>query len=280
MNSTRLTTFTRDGLTFHVTDQGPLDGPPVVLLHGFPQDQSSWSKVLPALNDAGLRTLTFDQRGYDRSATPLRVKDYALDELAADVIALADAANLDHFHLVGHDWGGGVAWQVAATAPERLESLTVLSTPHPAAMSRAFRASDQARRSWYMGAFQVPRLPEAVLSRNFTRFMAKAGLPGPEAYRYAERFSTPESLRGPINWYRALNPLHGTRENLGAVGDSTVPTTYIWGSRDVALGREAAEDTANHVTADYRFVELDASHWLPEEKSVEVAEEIVKRVHV
>lgn len=278
MTSTRLAQFTRDGLTFHVTDQGPLEGPPVVLLHGFPQDRSSWSKVLPALNDAGLRTLTFDQRGYDRSATPLRVKEYALEELTADVLALADAAGLDRFHLVGHDWGGGVAWHLAATAPERLASLTVLSTPHPAAMSRAFRGGDQARRSWYMAAFQVPRLPEVMLSRNFTRFMAKAGLPGPEAYRYAERFSTPDSLRGPINWYRALNPLHGARNSLGTVGDSTVPTTYIWGSRDVALGRDAAEDTANHVTADYRFVELDASHWLPEEKSVEVAEEIVKGV--
>ncbi|GAA1391339.1 alpha/beta hydrolase [Luteococcus peritonei] len=272
----RVESFTRNGLRFQVHDAGPAEGPVVVLLHGFPEDSSSWDQVLPQLHAAGLRTLAFDQRGYAPEARPPRAVDYAGPELVADVLALADAAGLHRFHLVGHDWGGGVAWQVAQSAPDRLHSLTVLATPHPGAMLEASRRSVQPLLSWYMAAFQIPRLPELLLSRTMRRTLAATGLPESHARRYAARFTQPASLTGPINWYRALtrrSPVPGPDVKTAI----TVPTSYVWGRRDFALGRAAAETTARHVTADYRFVEADTGHWLPEVEADLVAREVVLR---
>ncbi|AKT51869.1 alpha/beta fold hydrolase [Arsenicicoccus sp. oral taxon 190] len=276
-----LRSCTRDGLTFEVVDGGPRDGEVVVLLHGFPQDATAWRAVSERLHASGFRTLAPDQRGYSPAASPTGVAAYRVSELVRDVLALVDAAGVPQVHLVGHDWGGAVAWATALTAPERLSSLTVLSTPHPTAMERAMRSPDQARRSWYMLAFQVPGLPEQVLARSMRRFLTGAGLPVDHAERYAARFATPSSLRGPISWYRASAPWRGvSRSRAGGSGRDPrvlVPTTYVWGRHDVALGRAAAESTAEFVSADYRFVELDAGHWLPECNPAEVADEIVAR---
>lgn len=266
---------TREDLTFEVADAGPRDGEPVLLLHGFPEDASSWDAVLPRLHRVGLRTLTLDQRGYAPEAAPPEKARYRTGDLVGDVLAVLDALDIDRVHLVGHDWGGGIAWATAQRAPERLATLTVLSTPHPSAVRRALRTLDQLRRSWYIGAFQVPRLPELALSRGMHRFLARAGLPDSVARRYAGRFSTPRSLRGPINWYRSAS-LTGGRS--GATEVITVPTTYVWGNRDAALGRTGAEGTAAFVGADYRFVELDAGHWLPELEPEAVADAVRERV--
>ncbi len=161
----RITTFSRDGLRFDGwTDEGPLDGDVVVLLHGFPTDRTSWDRVAARLHEAGLRTLAPDQRGYSPGARPTdEDEDYRLRAAVGDVLALIEASGRERVHLVGHDWGGALAWLVAANHPTRIASLTVLSTPHPAAMSRAWRSGiDQKRRSWYMAAFQVPWVPEHV----------------------------------------------------------------------------------------------------------------------
>lgn len=269
----RIATFTRDGLHFEVTDAGPADGEVVVLLHGFPTDRTSWDRVAERLHAAGLRTLAFDQRGYSPAARPAGRDAYRLEELVADVLALVDATGRERVHLVGHDWGGALAWLVAGNHPERLASLTVLSTPHPAAMSRAWRRGlEQKRKSWYMAAFQVPWIPERVVAATFSTLMARSGLPDPERSRYAARLAHADALTGPINWYRAAG-----RSHVGA-HRVEVPATYVWGSRDTFLGRTAAELTREHVGADYAFVELDAGHWLPETRDAEVATAIVQRV--
>lgn len=267
-----MNTFERNGLVFTVRDGGPRDGEIVLLLHGFPQTADSWRGVEPQLHQAGLRTLAPDQRGYSEQARPADTDAYRIQELVADVVALMDAADAERVHVVGHDWGGAVAWAVATQHPERVASLTVLSTPHPGALAQAKWDPSQLFRSGYRGAFQVPRLPERVLAGRIGALMKRAGVPGAE--RYAQHFATPGSLRGPINWYRANRNLGG----MFTSGPVTVPTTYVWGSRDVALRRRAAELTGEHVTADYRFVELDADHWLPEKESDRVAREIIQRV--
>jgi pimeloyl-ACP methyl ester carboxylesterase len=288
-------TYTRDGLTFEVTDAGPTDGEPVILLHGFPQDRTAWSEVAPLLNAAGLRTLAPDQRGYSPRAAPTARSAYAMRELVADIITLADSAGLQRFHVVGHDWGGAVAWALASTKPDRVASATVLSTPHPAAMTWAFAHGDQARRSWYMITFQVPRLPERRLHRGLRTLYRKTGLGAEQTERYVARFPTPESLTAPMNWYRGMPASAGIgralKARLRAVRGGSgpkdhapsrrtvqVPTTYVWGRRDFALGRAAAEKTGEFVAADYRFVELDAGHWLPEVEPERVADEILARV--
>ncbi|HEX2577048.1 MAG TPA: alpha/beta fold hydrolase, partial [Aquihabitans sp.] len=142
--------FTRGELRFDVVDRGPADGEAVVLLHGWPANASCWDRVTPTLAAAGLRTLAPDQRGYSPGARPPGRRSYAVEELVADVLALADAAGLDRFHVVGHDWGGGVGWALGSGHADRVASLTVLSTPHPAAMQRSL-AGVQLLRSAYVG---------------------------------------------------------------------------------------------------------------------------------
>lgn len=268
----RVTRFERVGLEFDVTDEGPLDGEPVVLLHGFPTDRSSWQQVAPRLHAAGLRTLAPDQRGYSPAARPPGQAEYRLEELVADVLALLERAGVARAHVVGHDWGGAVAWLLAGNHPDRVASVTVLSTPHPAALSRALRHPDQLRRSWYMAAFQLPRLPEWRLATEFVGLLTRTSLPAPDARRYAERLGSAEALTGPINWYRAARSSHVRARRV------TVASTYVWGSRDFALGPLAARLTADHVTGDYDFVELDAGHWLPETRPAECADAIIARV--
>jgi pimeloyl-ACP methyl ester carboxylesterase len=262
----------RGRLVLDVRDEGPVDGGAVLLLHGFPQDGSCWDAVVPALHGQGLRTLAPDQRGYSRGARPPERSAYRLEWLVADALAVLDAAGVERAHVVGHDWGGGVAWTAAAQHPDRFASLTAVSSPHPRALVRAMLSPGQALRTWYVGVFLLPRLPEAVLSRRLVPFLTRSGLPAPWAEHYAGRMREPGALHAALNWYRAL-PL--TRLH---PGDVEVPTTYLWGAADPALRRGAARRTGDHVDAAYRFVELAAGHWLPETEPDEVAAAILDQV--
>ena len=163
------------------------------------------------------------------------------------------------------------AWHLAGTS-ERIISTTVLSTPHPAALSWSFSRSLQGISSYYMALFQLPRLPERALAPRLRSFYLKSGLPDSHAARYADRFADPAALTGPINWYRAMvrHPAKTPR--------SRVPTTYIWGNKDFALGSVAARRTASYARSEYRFLEIGAGHWLPETHAALVAEEIIHRV--
>lgn len=266
--------FSRAGLTFDVTDRGDEAATPVVLLHGFPTDRHSWDAVGDRLVAAGLRILAPDQRGYSPGARPTQPYPaaYAIPELVDDVVALLDAAGLERAHLVGHDWGGAIAWTVAGAHPDRIATLTVLSTPHPAAMARALRDPWQSLHSSYLAFFQLPRLPEAVLGRGLVRSLTSSGLPRSAAERYAGRMREPGALTGALGWYRAM------RHSRGSVHRTRIPTTYVWGRHDEFLGRRAAETTGEMVLADYRFAEVDEGHWLPELQADLCAEEIIARV--
>ncbi len=272
MAADRIHLLEHAGLRFDVTDEGPADGAPVLLLHGFPTDRTSWDRVAPLLHQAGLRTLAPDQRGYSPGARPDSVAAYRLEHLVGDVIALADATGHEQVHLVGHDWGGAVAWLTAGNHADRIASVTVLSTPHPRALSRAWRTPDQLRRSWYMAAFQVPVLPERWLASRFRHLMGRTGLPPRDVERYAARLATPQTIKPPINWYRAARSSHVRAHRV------TVPATLIWGSHDFALGRRAVELTREHVAGPYEFIEVDAGHWLPETRPMESAHAIISRV--
>lgn len=270
---TRVDHYGRGQFRFEVRDGGPPDGPPVVLLHGFPQDSGCWDRVFPLLHEAGLRTLAPDQRGYSPSARPPSRRDYRSGELVDDVLALLDALEVTSAHIVGHDWGGGVAWLLAGTHPDRVRSLTVLSTPHPRAMAQAWLRGGQALRSWYMLAFQLPVLPEYLLAASLPRMLSRSGLPAPLIPQVRSRLDSFEARRAAINWYRGmpLSPRVPARR-------VRVPSTYVYGRRDPFLGPVAARATADFVQADYRFAELDAGHWLPETCPAEVAHLIRHRV--
>ena len=265
--------FLRPGLRFDVIDSGPAEGTAVVLLHGFPQQPSSFEAVASRLNAEGLRTLTPTQRGYTAAARPTRRRDYRTEATAADVIALLDTAGLARAHIVGHDWGGNQAWGVAGWYPDRVASLTTISTPHPAAFLKSLWTSKQGLKSWYMGLFQLPAVPEWVARRTFAKSLQDSGLPGDFVNRYGEAIAEPGALTGALNWYRGIP--FSTRPPVGRI---SVPTTYIWGKNDVALARAAVELTSDYVVGPYDVVELDAGHWLPETEPDAVADAILARV--
>jgi pimeloyl-ACP methyl ester carboxylesterase len=270
--------FRRDGLTFDVRDGGPPDGEPVILLHGFPQDSSAWDLVSPALHAQGLRTLAPDQRGYSTMARPRGRSHYRLRETAGDVLALLDAAGLESAHVVGHDWGGIVAWALAAWQPRRLRTASVLSVPHPGAMARAMVTSDQALRSYYVGLFQLPLLPERLLLAGdgaaLRRMLRHGGLPDATADRYVARMQEPGALTAALGWYRAL-PWSGR----DPVGKARVPTLHLWSTGDAFLGRAATEATGRYVSAPYRLEVLDdLTHWIPELAPERVAELVTAHV--
>jgi pimeloyl-ACP methyl ester carboxylesterase len=270
----RVHQLVHDGLTFDVVDEGPLDAEhTVVLLHGFPQTVSAFADVARELRQAGLRTLSPAQRGYSPGARPATRSGYRIGAIAGDVVALLDSAGVDRADVVGHDWGGLAAWAVAGLHPGRVASLTVLSTPHPAALAWSFSHSSQALRSWYMAFFQLPWLPELLLAPRIEGQLRSTGVPAPLAAEYARALKEPGALAGALGWYRGMS---ASRQD--HIGHITVPTTYAWGRRDFALGRAAALRTRRYVDAAYLFVELDAGHWLPEKHAGEVAALVLDRV--
>jgi pimeloyl-ACP methyl ester carboxylesterase len=270
--------FTRDGLVFDVRDGGPADGDPVVLLHGFPQDSTAFTAVAVELHGAGLRTLAPDQRGYSPGARPPGRPAYRLREVTADVLALLDAAELGSAHVVGHDWGGLVAWALGAWHPERVRTLTAVSVPHPAAITRAMVTSDQALRSWYVGLFQLPLLPERLLLAGdgaaLRRMLLTSGLSAELSEHYVRRMQEPGALTAALAWYRAL-PLDA-RDPVGTV---RVPTLHLWSTRDVSLGRAATEQSRRFVDAPYRLEVLEGlTHFIPELAPERVAELVTEHV--
>ncbi|MFK0013412.1 alpha/beta fold hydrolase [Streptomyces sp. NPDC091027] len=244
---------------------GPHGGEKVLLLHGFPQFADSWTLQLTGLARAGYRALAVDQRGYARGARPDRVADYGVDRLVGDTLAFSQALGRGPFHLVGHDWGGLVAWAFATEHPERLASLTVLSTPHPQSIAAALRSDpDQARRSAYVRHFRQPGgAAETDLLADGAAALRRAygdSLPPDRIDSYAARFTEPGALTAALNWYRALPDALTV-----PAGRIRVPTLYLWGDQDGALGRTAAEGTGAWIDAPYRFEVLEgAGHWLPD----------------
>jgi pimeloyl-ACP methyl ester carboxylesterase len=251
------------GLVFDALAAGPPAGEPVVLLHGFPQTSACWTAVAEALAAAGYRAVAPDQRGYSPGARPAAVAANRMPELVADVLALADRAGAARFHLVGHDWGGVVAWNLAARHPDRVATMTAVSTPHPRAFARALWTSGQALRSAYIPLFRTPRLPELVLGAGRLgglRFLLARGRLGPEwVDTYARAMAQPGALASALAWYRAAAPFGLQTPPV------PVPTRYVWGSGDPALGPRAATTTGRWVTGPYRFdVISGGGHWLPE----------------
>ncbi|MGC2654879.1 MAG: alpha/beta fold hydrolase [Mycobacterium sp.] len=261
--------YRRGNLVFDVIDEGPADGPVVLLLHGFPQFNTSWSKVIDRLTAQGYRCLAPNQRGYSRGARPTRRRDYRTPSLVEDACALIDASGASKVHLVGHDWGAVVAWGVAAKYPDRLATVSPLSVPHPAAFLRALVSSRQALASWYMYVFQLPQIPERFLlgrhgtAAQLAKALRSAGQSAQAADRDARAMTDPGALTAALNWYRAM-PLSDLRDTGSKV---SVPTLYVWSDWDTALVGKAAQNTGRYVSGEYRFETLrGVSHWIPDEQ--------------
>jgi pimeloyl-ACP methyl ester carboxylesterase len=264
-----VTAITTPAGTFEADVAGPADGPLVLLLHGFPQSRHTWRDCAPALGAAGFHAVAPDQRGYTPGVRPAAVESYAVDHLVADVLDLADALDAERFHLVGHDWGGQVAWLTAARHPDRLLSLTVLSRPHPAAFARSFAVDPgQAERSKHHRAM-TPELTDRWWADNcaaLRRMLDQAGVPAADADAYVATFADRAALDAAMNWYRAAAAA-GPGLRATDTPAVSVPVLYLWGTADQSVGRQAAELTAEHVTGPYRFVEIDgAGHFLTDDR--------------
>lgn len=251
-------------------------GAPVVLVHGWPEFAACWDRIAAELLAAGHPILAYDQRGYSPGARPEPVEAYTVAELVADLIAVADAAGIERFHLVGHDWGGVMGWAVAAEHADRLLSFTSLASAHTTAHGERMKADpEQWEHMEYMRKIRDHREQVcASMLRDGGRKLAElygGAVPQPVVDSYLRRFAEPGLLDAALKYYCAL----GMGEQ-PALTPITVPTLYIWGSEDVAFTRGAAELTGDYVDGPYRFVELPgASHWLPEEMPEACARAIV-----
>ena len=235
-----------NGITLHAVEAGPPDGPLVLLLHGFPEFWWGWRRQIGPLAAAGLRVVAPDLRGYNLSDKPPGIDAYAPDMLAADVLGLMDAYGRTKARVVGHDWGGIVAWWTAAKHPGRVERLAILNAPHPDAWSRRVRRSPgQALRSTYAALFQLPRLPELMLRADGFAALRRAltGSARPDAFRpgeldrYVEAWSQPGALTAMLNYYRALR-----RRPRAPLPHIAPPALVLWGAHDVALQRALARE--------------------------------------
>jgi pimeloyl-ACP methyl ester carboxylesterase len=263
---------------FEALSAGPKDGELVLFLHGFPQFADAWTNILGPVASLGFRAVAVNQRGYSPKARPASVEDYAMETLSSDVLAFADSLGARQFHLVGHDWGGSIAWLTAAQAPDRLRSLTVLSTPHLDAFVDALRNDpDQQKRSSYFRLFTAPdHAAEKALLADGARMLRGAymgKLPEAEVNSNVRRFQQEGTLTAALNWYRRM----GLRKPpLGAI---RVPTLYIWGDQDQALGETAALNTAKFCSGPYRFERLRGrSHWLMEECPDEIVKPLRRHI--
>ena len=248
-------TWTIGEFRFTVDTDGPISGAPVLLLHGFPQTRHMWRHQLRALAAAGFRGVAPDQRGYSAGARPTAVESYASALLTADGLALMDFCEARRFHLVGHDWGGQLAWLIAARHPDRVATLTTLSRPHPGAFARAMAEDpEQAKRSRHHTAFRQPDAINRLRQDDFKTpraMLEREGVERSNLDAHSQTLSEPGALEAAVNWYRANNI------SSAEVPPVSVPTLYIWGTADASVGRRAAELTEKFVSGPYRFVQVE-----------------------
>jgi pimeloyl-ACP methyl ester carboxylesterase len=270
-----------NNIRLHAVQAGPRDGVPVILLHGFPEFWYGWRKQIPALAQAGCRVIAPDQRGYNLSDKPAGIKAYHWQALVEDVTGLMDALAYEKVHLVGHDWGGVVAWLLAISRPERLHSLSILNAPHPAVMSKSLKRDlSQIRRSWYAMLFQLPWLPEAGMRsgdwRGATRALRGSGklhtFPNEEIAEYKKAWAQPGAVTAMINWYRAA---FWFRPRMKQGGRVRIRTLMLWGARDVALGRRLAGASIDTCEDGRLLLFPDATHWVQHDEAEQVNQDLL-----
>jgi pimeloyl-ACP methyl ester carboxylesterase len=249
----------------------------VLFLHGFPETADSFRQILPAVASAGYYAVAFSQRGYSPGARPRSVAAYNIIDLVGDVTRVAARLGARSFHLVGHDWGGGVAWVAAALYPGLVSSVMVLATPYPDALSAAITDPEnpQHAASAYMAVFREPGSARRILSDGVEGFKALFALGGGVVTAatidaYARTMATPAALGAAMNWYRA-NPFPTP-----ALGTTKVRAVYLWGSGDATFLLSTAQATAQYVKGPYTFCELPGKgHWLPEDAGPQIVQALL-----
>lgn len=271
-----------NGVRLHVVQAGPQSGRIALLLHGFPECWIAWANQIDALAAAGYRVWIPDQRGYGASDKPRGIESYAEDVLVEDVRGLIEIAAREPVLLLGHDWGGAIAWRLANRYPEMIDRLVILNCPHFSVFEQRLRSSlMQLLKSWYIFFFQIPKLPEYFLGRRNYSTLASAlcsksrqgSFSEQEMEIYRQAWKQPGALTAMLNWYRAAlrTPSKPTR-----TPRIKIPTLLVWGAKDHALGREMAQPSIDLCDEGQLVLIEEAGHWLLKEESRRVNELVCK----
>ncbi len=257
-----------NGITLHVVTAGPKDGEPVILLHGFPEFWYGWKHQIPALAAAGYRVIVPDQRGYNQSDKPKAVGEYVIYKMVDDIVGLIEAMGHTSANIVGHDWGAIVAWSLAILHPERVQTLSILNVPHPVVFQKTLRSNiSQLLKSWYVFSFQIPGLPEWMMSRgdysSAATMIKRSGKPttftDADLEKYKAAWRNEGALTGMINWYRAYVQKPPTLPDNVRL---SMPTLMIWGAKDQFLSASMAQPSIE-MCDDGKLVMIeDATHWV------------------
>ncbi|MDN3439976.1 alpha/beta hydrolase [Planococcus sp. APC 3900] len=261
-----------NGITLHVAVAGPEDGPLVVLLHGFPEFWFGWKNQIQPLAEKGYRVVAPDQRGYNLSDKPEGIDNYTVDHLRDDVIGIIEHFQKESAIVIGHDWGGAVAWHLAATHPEYVDKLIVLNIPHPKAMPRVLKKNPlQWMKSSYIAFFQLPNLPEKALGMGEFKTMqqsieqtSKKNTFSPhEMEQYKAAWSQSDALTAMLNWYRAIR-----RGSFRQIPETKikVPVRIIWGLGDQFLSPMLAKESMSFCEEVNLAFVGEATHWIQHEQ--------------
>ncbi len=261
------------GLTFHVIHEGT--GYPVLLLHGFPDSSHLWRNQIPHLVKAGLRVIAPDLRGFGNSDKPAETEAYALPVILGDVIGILDQLNAPQAHVIGHDWGAGVAWALAAMYPDRVQRLVALSVGHPATFFKA--GLEQREKSWYMLFFQFRGLAEEFLTKDDWKLFRDWTRHHPETEKWIEDLSRPGALSAGLNWYRANVAPELAVPERWALPNVTAPTMGVWSSGDAYLTESQMLLSQQCVSGSWTYERLEgASHWMQLDRPDYVNEILVR----
>ncbi|MDT8859734.1 alpha/beta hydrolase [Alkalihalobacillus sp. MEB130] len=261
-----------NGITIHTAVAGPKDGPLVILLHGFPEFWYGWKNQIGPLAEAGNLVVAPDQRGYNVSDKPEEVDQYTLDVLRDDIIGIITHFNKEKASVIGHDWGGAVAWHLGATRPEYVDTLIPINMPHPAVLEKIMmKCPSQFIRSFYILLFQIPFIPEKALVANRFQLMKSSILhtccPNSfteiELEHYIQSWDQPNALTAMLNWYRAIR--------LGSLmqvpkKEITIPVRMLWGKNDPFLSLKLAKESIKLCSNGELVLIDDATHWVHHEQ--------------
>ncbi len=252
-----------NGLRLAVVDEGA--GPPVVLLHGFPDTAYLWRSQIEALVAAGYRAIAPDLRGRGGSDKPPRVEDYALPVIVQDVGALLDALGLERAHIVGHDWGAAVAWGVAMRLPARVERLVAISVPHPGTGGRP--TLEQLQKGWYRLLFQFAGVAEELVQREDWYLLRVLLAGASDLERYIADLAQPGALTPALNWYRANLPPQRLLGSPRALAPVQAPTLGIFRARDPYLAEDPMRRSGEFVAGPWRYEHFaESGHWIPRDE--------------
>lgn len=268
-------------LTFDCRAHGDTENELVIFLHGWPETSYMWKRLMSSLSEKKFYCVAPNLRGYSKEACPLAIEEYSLDKLAKDVLGIFEFFNKPNFHLVGHDWGALIGWKLAHDHQDKILSWTGISVPHPQAFGKAMvMDEEQIKLSRYVKNFQTPNLPEEQIRKDDFKIVRKLweNCTADEIEDYLKVFSNPKQLTATLNYYRSNYKLLKTAAKNRILGDIHVPTLFIWGNKDIAIGSYSVGEHHQYMKNEYEFLELNSGHWLIQTNYQELKKSITNHV--